>query len=303
MPAPIALFVYNRLEHTDLVVEALKKNLLSKESDLIIFSDASKDESDLLNVYKVRQYIQHIDGFRSVRIIRRDYNYGLAKSIIDGVSHALNLYEKVIVLEDDLVVSEHFLKYMNEALDLYEESPLVASIHGYVYPVNKPLPETFFLLGSDCWGWGVWRRSWNVFNADGKYLLNQLRVRQLVNKFNFDGAYPFSRMLENQTLGKNNSWAIRWYASTFLAGMYTLYPGRSLVAHIGNDGSGTHGMNSVDLDVQISTIPISIQEIEVEETCEIIEIFKNYFYLISRSRLRKLIDKALNILVNITRYS
>ena len=40
--APIALFVYNRVEHTRETVEALKRNTLAKESDLFIFSDGPK---------------------------------------------------------------------------------------------------------------------------------------------------------------------------------------------------------------------------------------------------------------------
>ena len=79
------------------------------------------------------------------------------------------------MLEDDLVTSRYFLKYMNEALNHYAHDERVASVHGYVYPVNDPLPETFFLRGADCWGWATWRRGWECFNADGQYLLDELK--------------------------------------------------------------------------------------------------------------------------------
>src|SRR5689334_19947926 len=114
--APITLFVYNRPEHTRRTVEALLKNELAAESDLFIFSDAPKKPESDESVRMVRDYIHAITGFKSVTIIERDRNWGLADSIIDGVTSVVNQYGRIIVLEDDLVVSAHFLEYMNTAL-------------------------------------------------------------------------------------------------------------------------------------------------------------------------------------------
>ena len=135
---------------------------------------------------------------------------------------------------------EHFLRFMNDGLDRYADDERVASIHAYIYPLARPAPETFFLRGADCWGWATWRRAWEHFNPDGKTLLQQLEAHGLTRAFDFDGTAAFTEMLENQIRGLNNSWAIRWHAACFLDGLLTLYPGRSLVHNIGNDGSGTH---------------------------------------------------------------
>ena len=40
--------------------------------------------------------------------------------------------------------------------------------------------------------------------------------------------------------GQGDSWALRWMASAILNGKLSLYPGRSLVQNIGNEGSGTN---------------------------------------------------------------
>ncbi len=141
------------------------------------------------------------------------------------MTEVLDRYQKVIVLEDDLVISPHFLQFMNEALDLYKKEDNVISITAYIYPVEGPLPETFFLRGADCWGWATWKRGWNLFQADGLALLKKLEEQKLERDFDFDGAYPYTQMLKDQISGKNNSWAVRWYASAFLAGKLTLYPG------------------------------------------------------------------------------
>lgn len=275
--APITLFVYNRLEHTRRTVDSLKQNKLAQESDLIIFSDASKSENQADKVREVRDFIHKIEGFKSITIVERDINYGLAKSIIDGVTAIVNKYGRIIVLEDDMVTSPYFLTYMNEALDTYVDDDRVISIHGYVYPVKGTLPEAFFLPGADCWGWATWQRGWKLFNPDGQYLLEELKHRKLISDFDYNGAYAYSKMLEGQIAGNNDSWAVRWYASAFLAGKLTLYPGRSLVRNIGNDNSGTHCGVTEEFDSEVSTTSINLCAIEVKPSQKGRHLFEQYF--------------------------
>lgn len=293
--APIVIFVYNRPEHTRRTVEALKKNALAQESDLIIFSDAPKSETQAEMVREVRLYIRQIDGFKSVAFVERDANLGLARSIIDGVATTVNKYGRIIVLEDDMVTSPYFLTYMNEALEKYAGEDRVACIHGYVFPVVQPLPEAFFLPGADCWGWATWRRGWACFNSDGQFLLEELKRRKLIHAFDFDSTYPFFKMLEGQIKGENDSWAVRWYASAFLAGKLTLYPGRSLVHNIGNDNSGTHCGNATEYDVKLSGSPIKLNNISIEPSQRGRHAFEDFFRQIQPAKtglLRRLARKS-----------
>src|SRR5512146_318351 len=211
--APVALFVYNRPWHTRQAVEALLANAEAPETPLYIYSDAPKDAAASKLVAEVRGYIASITGFKSVSIIERDHNFGLASSIIDGVTRMCRENGRVIVLEDDLVVSRYFLKFMNDGLRFYEDDDRVISISGYVYPVRERLPETFFLRGADCWGWATWKRGWDLFEEDGRKLLEQLVGKGLLDRFDLFGAYGYSQMLRDQIRGKNSSWAVRWYAS------------------------------------------------------------------------------------------
>jgi len=265
--APIILFVYNRPWHTEQTVAGLKKNELASESDLFIFSDGSKKENDE-DVGKVREYIKTVDGFKSVTIIERDKNLGLANSVITGVTEIINKLGKVIVLEDDLVTSKYFLKFTNEALEKYENEEKVISIHGYMYPVKGNFPETFFLKGADCWGWATWKRGWDLFNSDGKELLKLIQERNFQNEFDFNGAYPFYDMLKAQVEGKVDSWAIRWYASAFLKKKLTLYPGVSLVSNIGMDNSGTHCDENKKFENDTIDMEVKIKKIDVVENEE-----------------------------------
>jgi hypothetical protein len=274
--SPIVLFVYSRLDHTVKTINALLKNHNVHLHDLIIYSDGPRSNANVLEVKAVRGYLDTIAGFNSVKIIFSEINLGLSKSIINGVSEVLTVFDSVIVLEDDLVTSPYFLQYMNEGLQKYQFNERVSSIHGYVYPLNVDLEETFFMRGADCWGWGTWRRAWNLFNPDGAFLLNELERKKLIYEFDFHGSFPYSIMLKNQILGKNDSWAIRWHASVFLDNKLTLYPARSLVQNIGHDGSGQHCAADKYWEVQLSDTPIIIKNIDVKASTFAFELFGNY---------------------------
>jgi len=278
--APIILFVYNRPEHTKKTIETLQLNHLASESNLYIFSDGYKNNDDKVKVNKVRSLIKNIKGFKSVSIIERNKNIGLANSVILGVTEIVNKYDKVIVLEDDLITSPYFLDFMNRALELYDKDDPVVSIHGYVYPVKEELPETFFLRGADCWGWATWKHGWDLFEEDGKKLLKQLMEKKLCKDFDLNGAVKNVKMLKKQIAGKNDSWAIRWHASAFLENRLTLYPGKSLVKNIGADGEGTHVKATSVYDSEVSAEKIELQPIEIKENDYAKIIVAKYFYSI-----------------------
>lgn len=294
MNAPIVLFTFARVNHTRLTIESLLKNDLASESDLIIFSDAAKTPEQASGVEDVRSFLKTIRGFRSVSIHYRIENYGLAKSIIEGVTEVLNTHSRVIVLEDDLVTSSHFLTYMNEALEIYKNDERVVSIHGYVYPVEENLPEAFFLPGADCWGWATWKRGWDIFNPNGQELLDQLEERKMISHFDYGNTYAYSSMLNGQILGRNDSWAIRWYASAYLSDKLTLYPGRSLVHNIGNDDSGTHCSSSDIFDSEISKIGINLKNVDVIANAAARASFERYFKKLNPGFIHRLIKLIKN---------
>lgn len=302
--APIALFVYNRLQHTQETVNALRRNNLANESDLIIYSDGWKNEKDMPEVKGVREYSKNISGFKSVVVVERDRNNGLADSIIFGVTETINKYGKIIVLEDDIITSCYFLEYMNRGLDLYENEDSVISVHGYIYPTEAKLPETFFIKGADCWGWATWKRGWDIFEPDGKKLLDELKDRHLLKEFNFLDSFPYSKMLRAQIAGKNSSWAIRWYASAFLKNKLTLYPRESLIYNTGLDGSGTHsGSNDIfNKTNRVENIKIEVSRIEIKENLLAKKIMINYFKTIRESLPEKIIRKMKEILLPTKKY-
>ena len=275
--APITLFTYSRADHTKSAVESLLKNKEAAESDLFIFSDGPKTEEKRKAVEENRKYIHTITGFKSVHIVEHEKNQGLANSLIAGITEIVNQYGRVIVVEDDLILSPYFLQFMNEALEKYKDEDRVASISAFLNPIDCEAPDTFFLRYFACWGWATWKRGWDILINDDRVLLKQLRWKK--NDFNIGGTGPFYGILYCDKIGLNDSWAVRFYASQFLAGKLQLFPGRSMAIQTGTDGSGTHG---TDADhkydkMRLSMRPIHIGEIDVEESKEMYDAFSRFY--------------------------
>ncbi len=263
--APVVLFVYNRPDHTRRTVEALKKNLLASQSDLYIFSDAPKKIKAAEAVREVREYLKSINGFRAVHIVERDKNWGLANSIIEGVTRLCNEYGRVIVLEDDLITSPFFLNYMNDALDVYQDEEKVMHVSGYMFPIDTHgSKETFFLRNASSWGWATWDRAWRRFKKEPKKLLGEYTEKK-ISDFNMDGTYNFWTQVELNLTGSINTWAIFWYASIFDVGGLCLYPAVSMVSNIGHDDTGEHCSKCSDFSVVLASEPISYFERNVTE--------------------------------------
>ena len=276
--APILLFVYNRPGHLRQTVEALQNNVLAPQSDLFIYSDAPKDESSREAVAEVRRLIHSIAGFKSVTITERSENWGLARSIIDGVTTQVNRFGRVIVLEDDLIVAPHFLTFMNDALETYKDEPRVGHIQACDFTKDPSLPDTFLIKWTGSWGWATWARAWQHFNPDGKALLTELKRRRLTRTFDFNGKYGYTRMLRRQTEGKNNSWAIRWNATLFLKDMLSLNVGKSLVQNNGFDGSGTNcgGGGLYASDLYMKPLPV-VRISPIKENAEARQAYVRYY--------------------------
>jgi hypothetical protein len=240
--APIVVFAFNRPEHTRNTLSALAENILAADSDLTVYCDGPRTREEEATTQEVRNISRAARGFRSVRVVERPANFGLARSVITGIDEALAANDRVIVVEDDLVTTPHFLSFLNAGLDVYATNDRVISVCGYSFPVRGELPESFFLPGAFCWGWGTWKRGWQLFDRDAARVFDRLLERDLIYEFDFEGSDPLMRALQ-RTVNKDpraDSWATRWMAAACLHSMVSLYPGRSLVANIGFDGSGRH---------------------------------------------------------------
>jgi len=295
--SPIVLFVYNRPWHTQQTIEALQKNELAIESDLIIYSDEAKNENEQENVNKVRLYIDQIDNFKKITIVKRDKNWGLANNIIDGVTKIVNEYGKIIVLEDDLITSPYFLKYMNEALEVYKDEKKVWHISGWNYPIDSDnLKDVYFCYVMDCWGWATWKDRWKYYEKDADKVINEFN-KEDIKKFNFDESEDFFQQIIYNKEKKINTWAIFWYATIFKKDGLCLHPSQTFVKNIGHDGSGVSGginevfASKISLNKNIDFI------LDIDENKIALERIRNYFISLKKSFLIRVINKLARIII------
>jgi len=240
--APIALFVYNRPEHTQRTVTSLRENGLASRSDLFVFSDGAKTETGSVAVQQVRGYIRGIQGFKSVTIIERERNLGLANSVIAGITQLCNEFGRVIAMEDDLLITPDFLTFMNQALERYETEQRIFSISGFNFGFSGPKAyayDAFCFYRSSSLGWGTWknrweRADWEMYDYDA--FCAEKKRQQEFNR----GGEDLSHMLALQMHGKIDSWAIRWAYTHFKQNALALLSFRPRVFHIGCDSSATH---------------------------------------------------------------
>ncbi len=274
-PSPVAVFAFRRPGHLRRTLDALARCPEASLSRVTIFCDGPRSDSDRVAVEQVVEEAKRPRPFLSVDVVVHPENQGLSAAITTGVSKMLSQHESVIVIEDDIVTAPGFLRFMNDGLHRFATDERVISIHGYSYPTSPT--EPFFVRGADCWGWATWRRGWALYEADGAALLRRLRAERLIDDFDFNGSYPYSRMLEDQIEGKNDSWAVRWYASAFLAERLTLYPGRTLVQNIGTDGTGTHGAWTGRFTDELAEAAPDLSTIEVSESDIARAAFESFF--------------------------
>lgn len=236
--SPIALFVYNRLDTLENLILSLKQNPESEKSNLIIFSDGPNlnDSIDILEVKKVRKFIKSIEGFNTIEIVENTENVGLASSIIQGLNNMSNLYESFIVLEDDLMVSKYFLKYMNTSLQKYKYNNKVWCVNGFATDPNLfNLPENlrkefYWSLRPSSHGWGTWSDRWNEAIWDEAELEMMLKKRNGKKRVLLAGSDIFSMF--NLQLKKNiDSWAVRWVVNACINNKYCLNPVYSYTTH------------------------------------------------------------------------
>lgn len=239
---PVVLFSYNRPMHTRRAIEALKKNPEAAQTDLYLYSDGAKKPETQNAVQEVRDYLHGVTGFASVYVVEREKNYGLAANIIDGVTQLVNEYGKVIVLEDDIVVTPYFLDYMNRALTLYEKESSVMAVSSYLPPIeqSEALPESFFLPWFDCWGWGTWSDAWAHFERDPGKLLKTVDA-DFIRKVNVNGSKPhqWQQVVDNAN-HRIVTWAVFFYIAILQQNGLVLHPNRSLCINEGMDGSGSN---------------------------------------------------------------
>lgn len=296
--APIIVFAYDRPDHLRRTLDALARNDLASQSDLYIYCDGAKETASIEQIERIRENrkVAHgADGFKSATIIEREENVGLKANIVGAVTEIVNKYGRVITLEDDIVTSTGFLRYMNDALELYKNDEQVMHISGYMWPHRYRLPETFFYpVPYPGGGWATWARAWQHYSDDAEALFHYWKERW--EEFNlFGGDYLQKQLIANYK-GEMNTWFIKWHAVMLHRKGLTLYPRQSLTNNIGFDSLATncYQTNMFDIDHLAESIKVKRKPIRINRIAarEIYAFYQGRWY--NRRRRKALLNKIKN---------
>lgn len=299
--APIVFFAYNRPKHTRQTLDALSKNHLAAASVLYIFIDGPKDNATVEakeKIDEVKKIAREKNWCGTVNVIAAEKNNGLFKSIVNGITQTVNQFGKVIVIEDDVLVSPGFLSYMNDGLDFYEKTPAVIHISGFSRAEFNAVDikeSTYFFYHTTCWGWATWKRAWDKFTPDALSVKNAISKKGDIKKLNMDNSFEFFWGLKAIAEGKFQSWNTIWHSIVFLNNGLCLHPTKSLVSNIGHDGSGTNCAPDSDFgknellagNIAITSIPVKENE-AVQSFYRAQHSFKYRFLFIIKHYLRYL---------------
>jgi hypothetical protein len=234
----IALFVYNRPQHTCQVLEGLKRNSVKK---LYIFADGLKLKSQESDFNEVRNLLNHVDWCETELICSQE-NKGLSKSIVFGINYILKKHNRIIVLEDDCVPADDFILFMEKCLIRYENEIEIMSVSGDSHPIIFPQDyayNIYFGYRASSWGWGTWKRAWSLFNNDISILTEIRKDRSLYRRVKKIGE-DLILVLELQDKGLADSWAVFWALTIIKNKGICINSVQPKIKNIGMDGTGTH---------------------------------------------------------------
>ena len=244
--APVCMFGYNRPLLLKNSLHALSNCDESKHTKVFIFIDGPKTELDRNLVNESYNVASNFDenSFASKEILIADKNLGPGETIIQKVSRVINIYGKVIVLEDDLIPDEKFLRYMNSSLNKYENMECIGSVSGFGFKVNySGIFCNYFHRRPTTWGWGTWRSRWNkaVWDLTNE---NQIKKKGFKRKFNRAGQDMY-RMLSSYLDGRIDSWGIRWAYNHHKNNWFASCPVYSKILNKGYDNTATNCNNTI----------------------------------------------------------
>ena len=288
--APIIIFSYNRPNSLKYLIKSIKKNSEAKNSSIYFFQDNFKNMQDVEYVNKCKKLIKNTKGFKKVRLILRKSHYGFYKNFINGLKFFFMKHNQGIILEDDLVVSKYFLKFMNQSLIRYKNDKRVWSISGWNYDIPlKSKYDAYFMRNFISWGWATWANRFNKYKKKPDKIIKNWD-RDKIKKFNLDNNYDyFSQILRNQN-NLLNSFGVFWYATIFENKGLCLAPLKSMVVNTGWNSKATHTKikNKTFTTKKLSQKKKFKFPINVEEDKQFFEKVKNYISGEKKNMIKKI---------------
>jgi hypothetical protein len=238
---PVILLIYRRPAETALALGAIAA---ARPARLLIVADGPRADrpGDAEAVLAARAAAEAVSWPCAVTRIYAEANMGLRRRVESGITAALQLVERAIIIEDDCVPSPSFFPFCQELLARYADDGRVMAISGDDFQGGRPATASYrFSRYPHCWGWATWRRAWQHYDgpmAEWPALRESGWLEGLLG-----GRRParhWRRVFDAVYAGQVDSWAYRWTYSCWRRGGLTALPTRNLVSNIGFGAGATH---------------------------------------------------------------
>lgn len=207
-PAPVLIYVYNRVANFRRCIEALSKDLLASNTKVYIASDGALTN----DIKPVIEEIRHIaysysSSFASLTIFARETNIGPDENKKLAHSYLLSKYDHIITLEDDVEVYKNCLTFLNHYLLTLEKDDTVVGVCSYLpYQASNIERSAMLLPYRSPYAFAKWKskeyllndqteenlsfyRNWSNFLSYIKARPHNVFVLPLVLRHDFDKAH------------------------------------------------------------------------------------------------------------------
>lgn len=241
---------YRRRDRLERLLKTLAKNQEITQIAVQVSVDGPHDSEQYGYVEYVRSLFVTLPSLSHAEVIAQDTRLGVANHFETLVTQSFRRFSKIIFLEDDNLVSVHFLKFMISALNYYEHDPKVAYVSGYMYPtsimkrqLNTNLPYVF-TINAAAYGIALYREKYRthaemILNWKEYFLSNPLRYVQLRRHTN----NIFPNLVRQEVLGAR-FFDVSASFDLFRSEKVAMQPTRTLVVNRGYGGDGENcGLN------------------------------------------------------------
>lgn len=246
---PVLLIFFNRPDTFEKVFAEVRK---VKPYNLILVQDGPRNENDKVQIEKCRRIAENIDWDCNVVREYSEVNLGCGMRPQTGITKALELFERVIVLEDDCVPAESFFRYCDEMLEKYRDDERIAYISGLNHFGNWDCgsQDYFFTKTGAIHGWATWRRVWskyydyNVKDVDNPQILNLVKNQITNSVIATNRIESWKRARASIKNGEKLSyWDNQWGFVKYSQNMLVIVPKYNQICNIGIGATSTHAQS------------------------------------------------------------
>ena len=246
LQTPVVLFVFNRIEQTRQVFEAVRQ---ARPATLLVVADGPRTDrtGEAATCDEVRAVATAVDWPCVLHKNFLEANAGCDARVVSGLDWAFSLVEEAIILEDDCVPDQSFFQMCEELLPLYRDDLRVGMISGFngvKVRANERRSYYFGVMGS-CWGWATWRSRWLTFDREmsGWPARRATDALTAVFRRKWDRKYYTARFDECYAAGNSSPWDYRWLYTRIFQKSFAIVPQTNLVSNIGFGPDATHTLS------------------------------------------------------------